>query len=421
MDEVDPTVRVGVCAVMGTWDMDGVNALELTKALAGKTQPFLRTIGAPYWAASDPAKRLHTIFAYERLQSHWCREENVELFCEGDAYPRPRYATPASYLELFDMAMRADCGFDGILKYMMDYTASPRYERGYIARMVRNKPAYDWIEAHLIEGETEGADIVCRYELLRNAEMNAGQTADEITAPLATSLAAQCGMPFTFDTRSAHIVCGEDARTLPLSLLDDGLILDATAARLLTDRGIDVGVQAWGTPQSVSGVEHYLAEDEHVMAGNADRLYPVTLAQKAEVLSTLHDMPSCYRYENAAGQRFVVLCFDLTSAYANTGLIRSYCRQRQLIEGLEWAGRKKLPAVLLGEPDIYLTCKRQADGLSIGLWNLSADVIPEARLRLDKAYSALSLFNAEGTLEDDHVVLSSDIMPFSFTGFVLKN
>ena len=43
VDAVDPAVRVGVCAVMSTWDTDGVNAIELTKTLAGNTRPFLRT------------------------------------------------------------------------------------------------------------------------------------------------------------------------------------------------------------------------------------------------------------------------------------------------------------------------------------------------------------------------------------------
>lgn len=422
VDEADPTVRVGVCAVMSTWDLDGVNAMELTRVLAGGTKPFLRTIDAPYWAAINPAQRLSVIFAYARLQRYWCRQSGIELFTEGDAYPRPRYATPASYLELFDMAMRADGGFDGILKYMMDYTASPRYERGYIDRMVRNKPAYDWIDAHLTGGTAEGADIVSRYDLLRQTEFPAKAPESINVTPTVHSLAAQCALPFTFGTRSAHIVCGEDARTMALELADDGLLLDATAARLLKERGVDIGLSSISRDaQVLGGVEHYIADNEDVMAGTAERFYTVTLADSAEVLSTLHDLPSCYRYENAAGQRFVVLCFDMDTPYPTAGLIRSYCRQRQVIDGLEWAGRKKLPAVLPGEPDIYITCKRQGSDLAVGLWNLSADVISDARIRLDRVYTALELFGAEGALEDDCLTLKSDMAPFSFTGFVVKN
>ena len=101
--------------------------------------------------------------------------------------------------------------------------------------------------------------------------------------------------------------------------------------------------------------------------------------------------------------------------------MRSYCRQRQLIDGLEWAGRRKLPAVCPGQPDLYMTCKRTKDGLAVGLWNLSVDVISDARIRLDGAYTALEAFNAAGAIEGDGVLLSSDIMPFSFVGFTVRN
>ena len=154
---------------------------------------------------------------------------------------------------------------------------------------------------------------------------------------------------------------------------------------------------------------------------SAKRFYPVTLDEKAEVLSTLGDSPAAYRYENAHGQRFIVYCFDLTTPYPENALVRSYCRQRQLIDGLEWAGRRKLPAVCPGQPDLYMTCKRTEDGLAVGLWNLSVDVISDARIRLDGAYTALEAFNAAGAIEGDGVLLSSDIMPFSFVGFTVRN
>ena len=125
VDSVDPAIRVGVCAVMTTWDVDGVDSMELTQALAGNTKPFLRTIGAPYWAANDPKnRRLSYVIGVSRMQRWWCEGQGIELFSEGDAYPRPRYCTPASFLEMYDMALRADGGWDGILKYMIDYTSS---------------------------------------------------------------------------------------------------------------------------------------------------------------------------------------------------------------------------------------------------------------------------------------------------------
>ena len=67
-----------------------------------------------------------------------------------DSFPRKRpspaarlrHKTPASYLELFDMALRADGTVDGILKYVMTYYLHPDYEKGYVERHCRNKGLY---------------------------------------------------------------------------------------------------------------------------------------------------------------------------------------------------------------------------------------------------------------------------------------
>ena len=57
---------------------------------------------------------------------------NIETMSEGDQFPRPRTACPASYLEIFDTALRASGDFKGILKYAIDYTSKPGYEDSYI-------------------------------------------------------------------------------------------------------------------------------------------------------------------------------------------------------------------------------------------------------------------------------------------------
>ena len=425
VDAVSPETRVGVCAVMSTWDTDGVNAIELTRALAGGTKPFLRSIGAPYWQAQNAlAKKLARVIELARIQRFWCEGSGVELFSEGDAYPRPRYTTPASFLEMYDMALRADGGLDGILKYMLDYTSSTRYERGYIDRMVKNAPAYAWIEEHLTPGAAEGADVVCRPDKLRGANLPEGMTAraaeDAYFFPAAQRLLCDNGIPMAYGTRAVHVICGENGRSVPLDWLDDGAVLDMAAARLLTERGVDVGLREIGPFEAAQGAEYYPADDEYVMTGAIDRLYSVALKDGAVALSALGEKVTCYRYENEAGQRFVVYPFDMDAVSHSLGLLRSYCRQRQLTAGLEWAGRKRLPAACLGHPDSYLMAKRTPDGLSVGLWNLSADYMDGAQIRLDRAYETASFFGCDGALDGSRVTIKGDIPPYAFIGVALK-
>jgi len=424
VDEVNPEVRVGVCAVMTTWDVDGVNAMELTRALAGKTKPFLRTIGAPYWAANEPKiKRLGYVISESRMQRHWCGNSGIELFSEGDVYPRPRYMTPASFLEMFDMALRADGGWDGILKYMIDYSSSVEYEKGYIRRMVRNRPAYEWIEKHMAGGAAEGADIICRMDRLRNAALPEGTSYHLVNeayfCPSAIKLAADCSVPVTFGTKNVHMAFGSNGQYIAEEQLFDGAVIDIGAAEILMERGVDIGIEELGAAQMVSGLEQFPGYGERVAVGNMKRLRSVGLKAGAEALSFINGRPTAYRYENAKGQRFLVFTFDMDMSWAEMGVCRSYCRQRQLIEGLEWAGRKKLAAACTGNPDLHIICKRTEEGLAVGLFNLSADYVIDAEIALDGGYDGMETFGCEGALEDGFVKLQGELAPYAFAGILL--
>ena len=68
-----------------------------------------------------------------------------------------------------------------------------------------------------------------------------------------------------------------------------------------------------------------------------------------------------------------------------------------------------------------MICKRTEKGLAVGLWNLSSDYIPDAQINLDQKYRIVSLFGAEGAVEEDVLKLAGDIAPFAFVGVFLEN
>lgn len=113
VDEVYPKMRLGVAMCFNVWDVDGVDGIELAKAFAGDTKPFLRANGAPYWHILGPTWNgmwgdLISTIEYNRYQSVWCKNEGIECMGEGDTYPRPRFIIPANHLELFDLALTAN-------------------------------------------------------------------------------------------------------------------------------------------------------------------------------------------------------------------------------------------------------------------------------------------------------------------------
>ena len=95
VNQVNPEIRLGACACLTAWDIDGTDAAELLGILAGKTRPFARLIGVPYWAAKGEwGSKLQDVIELERMESSWTESENIELFAEGGFLPKTENPMP---------------------------------------------------------------------------------------------------------------------------------------------------------------------------------------------------------------------------------------------------------------------------------------------------------------------------------------
>lgn len=426
VDSVDPSVRLGACSCMTVWDADGVDSIELARILAGTTKPFLRLIGAAYWPASwgPPCQHLQYVAELERMQRRWCEGEGIEIFGEGDVYPRPRHFVPAAYLEAFDTILRADGGFDGILKYGVDYCSSPRYETGYADRAERSAPLYAAIEKHFSGKRSAGAGVACAMKKIRakvfsDPAKEIGGSYDDGFFQPEQLLLTDNSIPMTYGEAPVTAAFGENAKYL--GNLPGGLLLDAPAALALERLGVDTGLAAAEpySPAAVSG-EYYFEERETVYLADATGLMKLSPKRGAAVLSEFRGetaAPSALQYENAQGTRFCILGFDAEKSKRNARFSRNYCRQSQLVRCLEWLGRARLPAVCAKNPDLYLLCKRGGGSMAVGLWNLFPDAVLSPVIALDKAYSRAEFINCSGSLDGDRVRLDADIPAYGFAGF----
>lgn len=426
IDLVDPSIRAGQCACITTWDADGADAIELSRVLAGKNRPFMRLIGAPYWNNSHFMNTvdLGGIIETERMQLSWCRENapDIEVFTEGDAYPRPRYNTPAAFIEGFDQALLADGGAEGILKYMLDYNQTPLYETGYIDRHVRDFPLREQIKAHF-SGKAEG--IYCfepiKLDLERDCSVAGyGRLLSETVRP-STQLCAACSIPVTYerDEHSAAMVFGEAARHIDDYFQGVPLIIDVAAAEILGDE-----VSGLRSSERLFGVGAEAFGDERISV-SSDGLCKVELCADAEVLSRWivgnSEYPAVWRYVNHRGQRILGYAFYADIAVKRTPLCLSYARQRQLSEAVKWLQGYPLPAQLPKNTDLYILCKRDGGRLSVGLWNFGLDDVLTSNVKLDHRYRAITpIGRIPMHLEGDSVVLEDAIPPFGFAGFEVE-
>lgn len=290
VDEVNPNIRIGACSCMTSWDIDGTNAAELAKILAGNTQPFVRLIGAPYWAVSQNwGNSLQDVVELERMESSWTRKDNIEIFAEGDAYPRPRTRCPASYLEGFDTAIRASGCTDGILKYGIDYISNADYETGYAKFHERNRYIYAKTDEMFGDKACCGVRV---YESMNKISDMVMPTAVNGSVNIANLFFSKAARTLAYNTiptvYEGNGVCGivfdENARNLPLEALENGLIIDIAAAEILAARGIDVGIESIGAVLISGESEHFTYNNNHILTDGIP-IYDIKLKSNAEVLS----------------------------------------------------------------------------------------------------------------------------------------
>jgi len=427
LDEVNPEIRFGACSCMSVWDFDGADSIEISKTLAGNTKPFMRLIGAPYWAVNKGwGNRLQDVIELERMELAWCAGEDIEIFGEGDAFPRPRFNCPASYLEGFDTALRADDGFDGILKYAIDYTSGAGYENGYVERHIDNKETYKEIENIFSGKKAVGVRIyesMKKFESMDVPEAAKGKNPAEMFFSPAARMLSSCSIPTTYEGSGlSGIIFGENAKYIPNEAFKNGLIIDARAAEILTEQGIDVGIESkTELPFRGASVEYFVDENEYIPVSLVSGTYDMKLKSGANVQSYFiikeEKYPASYIYENAEGQRFFVFAFN--GYFMHEFLYRQYTRSRQLARNIKWLSGNDLSAYISGNPDLYVMNKSDGKALAVGLWNFFQDYIKEPVVTLDKNYSKIKFINCTGRLENNTVYLSK-IQPYEFVAFEVE-
>ena len=426
VDGVDPGIRIGACITPDRWDANGVDPVEMSKILAGKTKPFIRLFGAPYHTCITS---LGAAIDKERTEFHRLKNLGIEVISEGDTYPRPRFDCPASYLECFDMILRADGGSDGILKYMIDYYASPSYETGYIDAHCGNKELSAMIDELFADGKCFGFTPYLPLDKLEHSYLDCargdefrilGEQTFEYDSPYELLLSAQ--LPTTYEDGAPKIVFGESARLVGEEELRCGAVIDMEAAMILSSRGIDVGLDEVREDSYVKNgfsdvpYEYVIESDELV------RLDPVgmpefTLKEGARVLTRLvrgkTTRDFVYTYENSAGHRLLVLPFSARNAKNCIGYFKNYHRKKQLTDAYLWMCGKPLDAyVETKSPSLYMLGKKHGNELKIGLWNLFDDKCNGIKVKINVPFRQVEFINCAGHAEGDRAVIDSVLYPY---------
>lgn len=263
VDEINPSIRIGLCTSPGVWDFEG-GSIELSKILAGSTKPLLRTFAAPYHNQYDIMDVIEcTRSEFAEIAS---LDENIEFFSEGDVYPRPRYNVSAKCLELFDLALQCGEYSDGILKYIFVYDKNIDYETGYIDNHIRTQKSFCEIRSIFADKTPTGIHVYSHrhkaadWVVVKSRFEKASQELPGIST--VSEILSKNSISTTYVNSEYPIaVSGENARHIPFDMLKNGALLDATAAKILCERGMDTGLISCEEANGVTG-EYFIADKD---------------------------------------------------------------------------------------------------------------------------------------------------------------
>ena len=425
LDEVDSTVRMGFCSGYTSWDIEGADALELTKILAGNTKPFLRFTGAAYWVQNANHRfnkqQMNEVVELVRAQEYWSRESGVEVFHEDDTFPRPRYCASASMSECYDVPLRAAGGM-GSFKYLFCYDAAPEKELGYVKKHIRNMPLYDFIEKNFENKKAIGVQV---YEEMR--KMKDMVLPEEFVGekpimgkvfPKAGTFLTAHGFPTTFDENAEiAIAFGDNARYV--KTFAKKMIVDLRAAEILQERGLNLALNR-------KTIIHGLAKEEYADGSywfmnnaTAKQYYACELNGEATIASYYVDCngnktPSSWQV-TCEGTEFLVFAFDPYEESGQSTILFSCDRREQL---QEFIGHHY--PYMDDFYDVYTVCKDGHGERAVLFQNMGQDEIVDGVILLDKPYDDMKIFGAEGTLQGDKILLESIVQPFASVAVVLK-
>ena len=433
MDKKHPDTAICICMAPCLWEIDGADVEKLTCTLAGKNKREIRLSGGPYWAAKRKGTPIHSVMENARLYNSFADDWGFERMAEGDVYPRPRYTCPASFLELYDLALQIDGGYEGILKYMIDYVAGPDFELGYLKHHQMNRSLREKLPAFFKKGANSGVRIHAKPHTFEKADLDLCDYYDKRTprAMIGTLLGGS-GIPTLYRGDGfCHAVSGETAREIDRSILKEGMILDATAAVILMERGVDVGLAKYQPLQkkNIAFIHPEDRERKSLIEDGEARVLPPNLKEGAKTLLWYSEpsgsTPLAYCYENKEGERFLVFLFECESinrdvALGFSGLLRAPSMQEILEKALPWVAKEPIPAYCVGNPHIYLMAEQDEDSMSVALFNCFADQAIDPVVVLGEEYKEIECLNCEASLQGNRVTIESPFHAFTFAAFKVK-
>ncbi|MBI5381935.1 MAG: hypothetical protein HZA31_08550 [Opitutae bacterium] len=427
---VSPTTSLGLMSSGPRQHcLEGRRWAPFARALADGATLYSRPPLANYWEES--LRGFYYSHDSIKITRHCLPPDTVEQ-TEVENIPFTRYSKSTAFTFL-QMAISFAYGSQGVTLNLFDHAGTPMENEPAFGRLLaEKKPLLNALAAHASRpGAYRGVQLVFDESASHHRQLRPGAGYGELAAdgePAMTLLETH-GIPTTYSPERVAVAMGQqlrgfsDVQLLALLGRDRGLLLDATAARTLCERGFGelIGVESIAPAQMVDDLPSrpLVAEElHHPDFGGADkRLLTLTLpnlmsrpslgvlapAPSARVVSHFVDPegrrihPGATAYENRLGGRVYVHALDWATSY---GVAFNHpFRAAQLQTAVRWLSRDAAPLLVSGDGVYPLAFRKDLPSETLlGLFNLSLDPWQDTQFTLADTRQPLTplLLSADG-------------------------
>lgn len=410
IDKEQPTIRCGFCCP-GTGHH---NLGEVTRALAGNTEPFLRIACAIYGDATPHALNAMSRDTAIRIEA---AEGVKDLIAESDTFPQNLYSESAVALHAH-VATSIVNGLNGSkLWNTCFHNKDPLSGKAYETIIHENQLFYDELLTTTRELEWQGvvtplSDHRRHYHPL--TPFVPFQFPDFILP-----LVGRFGIPYQYTALHGKRVCmlaGEHAERFTdeeiTRFLENSLLLDGAAAEILVRRGfskylgVDIGTREdfFHTDEIHRTTERRVRFD---WQPGATELLPLPGAN--EITTLYHETiafsgnrsrqgAGCVLFENELGGRVATVAFHTTMPFFK---IRFPVRREFLIEALDYLHHGIMPLIVETTQDVMVrhAVWKQNEDLSYMI-NLNASPLERPILRTSRHIEHIQRLSRDGVWEN---------------------
>jgi hypothetical protein len=406
IDKIAPGTRCGMCSPgAGQYSL-----ADVTRALAGNTEPFVRLAGAIYGDAKPSA--LNWISRYTAIRA-LAAGGVKDLIAETDTFPHNQYSASAAGLHAH-ITVGILNGLNGSKLWNTSlYDKSPESGRAYERIVAKNLRFYDALLSEVDGACWQGMETPLCDHRRDYHPMDPGRPLE--FPDFITSLIGGFGIPYTYGSSMENrprMLSGDNVDRFTdkeiQGFLHVGLLLDGLAARRLAARGFseELGVKIGDRQDFFHTVEihsHSGKRAAFMWDKGSTELIPVEGAREITTLFHEVDGSASERkrqgagmvfFENRFGGRVATVAFHTAMPYYK---ILLPIRRKWLVEACDFLVGGMLPFVVQeGQPVMarHALLKDGSDLLSV--LNLGADTLEGFTIRSARRFSSLQSLRCDG-------------------------